>query len=253
MSFSVILPTLNENGHILKLINEIASIFLNKKKNFEIIVVDDNSNDGTYETVKNHEKDNLFLKTILRSNKKENLANSINEGISLSKYENVIWMDADFQHPPKYINDFIDKSQNFDVVICSRFLKKSDRYFNNKELKKEINENQSYLFNSLCRKLLFTKITDYTSGYICTKKKFFKNYNLKGYYGDYFVDMIAKFKKENLNIIEIPYRDQARASGESKTVVKVDLKYLYTCLRYFLTLLKVFFKSKTNINKIYFK
>ena len=47
MSFTVILPTLNENGHILKLIEEISIIFKTQKKNFEIIVVDDNSSDGT--------------------------------------------------------------------------------------------------------------------------------------------------------------------------------------------------------------
>ena len=59
MSFSVILPTLNENGHILKLIEEISLIFKNQK-NFEIIVVDDNSNDGTYDTVKNFQSTNPF-------------------------------------------------------------------------------------------------------------------------------------------------------------------------------------------------
>ena len=63
--------------------------------------------------------------------------------------------------------------ENFDVVISSRFLQESRRYFNNTSLEKEINENQSYIFNKLCRKILFEDITDYTSGYICVKKKFF--------------------------------------------------------------------------------
>ena len=43
--------------------------------------------------------------------------------------------------------------------------------------------------------MLYKDITDYTSGFICVKKKFFNNYLLKGYYGDYFVDMIVEFKK----------------------------------------------------------
>ena len=246
MSFSIILPTLNENGHILKLIKEISYIFKMNKKKFEIIVVDDNSNDGTYETVKNFENNNSFLKVILRKNKKKNLANSINEGISISKYENVIWLDADFQHPPKYIDEFINKSKYFDVIICSRFLKDSDRYFNNSNFEKEINENQSYLFNKICRKMLFKDITDYTSGYICVKKKFFSDYKLQGYYGDYFVDMIVKFKKNKLKVTEIPFKDEMRATGVSKTVVKINYKYLYTCLRYFITLLQSYFKSKIN-------
>tara|TARA_Y100000768_G_C23876349_1_gene633008 strand:+ start:144 stop:884 length:741 start_codon:yes stop_codon:yes gene_type:complete len=246
MSFSVILPTLNEKGHILKLIEEISYIFKTYKKEYEIIVVDDNSNDGTFEIVKNYQIDKSYLKVILRTNKKKNLAESINEGILASKFENIIWLDADFQHPPKYIKNFIEKSKKYDAIISSRFLDKSERYFNNDKFKKQINENQSYLYNKLCRIFLFRDITDYTSGYICVKKKFFENYSLKGYYGDYFVDMIVNLKKKKINLIEIPFKDEIRASGISKTVVKVNIKYIYICFRYFLTLIKSFYKSKFN-------
>tara|TARA_B100001248_G_scaffold261953_1_gene255184 strand:+ start:913 stop:1650 length:738 start_codon:yes stop_codon:yes gene_type:complete len=241
MSFSVILPTLNEKGHILKLIEEISNIFEINKINYEIIVVDDNSNDGTYEVIENFKKNNANVKTILRENKKKSLPSSLNEGISLSKYENLIWMDADFQHPPKYIENFIEKSKNFDVIISSRFLEASDRYFNNNALKKEINENQSYFFNKLCRILLFRDITDYTSGYICIKKKFFNNYYLQGYYGDYFVNMIVELKIKKAKIIEIPFKDAVRASGTSKTLVTINFRYIYTCFRYLITLMKSFF------------
>ena len=246
MSFSVILPTLNEKGHILKLIEEISYIFKTYKKEYEIIVVDDNSNDGTFEIVKNHQIDKSYLKVILRTNKKKNLAESINEGILASKFENIIWLDADFQHPPKYIKNFIEKSKKYDAIISSRFLDKSERYFNNDKFKKQINENQSYLYNKLCRIFLFRDITDYTSGYICVKKKFFENYSLKGYYGDYFVDMIVNLKRKKINLIEIPFKDEIRASGISKTVVKVNIKYIYIFFRYFVTLINSCFKSKFN-------
>ena len=150
-------------------------------------------------------------------------------------------MDADFQHPPKYIKNFIERSESYDVVISSRFLKKSERYFNTDKLKKEINENQSYFFNKLCKLLLFKDLTDYTSGFICVRKAILQGYTLKGYYGDYFVKLLVYFKKNNFKIIEIPFKDELRASGFSKTVVNLNLKYLYTCLRYFLTLIVCFF------------
>lgn len=236
MSFSVILPTLNEKGHILKLIDEISNIFDRKKIKYEIIIVDDDSKDGTYEIVESYKKKKFFLKTISRKNKKKNLANSINEGILLSQFDNIIWLDADFQHPPRYINDLILKSENYDAIIASRFLKESDRYFNDPKLYKDINENQSYLFNKLCKLLLFKEITDYTSGYVCIKKSFFKDYSLKGFYGDYFVDMIVELKKKKFQVIEIPFIDAPRASGSSKTLVTINFKYLYTCIRYLLTL-----------------
>ena len=52
MQYSVILPTLNENGHITSLISAIEKVFRLNKKVFEIIVIDDNSTDGTIDTVK---------------------------------------------------------------------------------------------------------------------------------------------------------------------------------------------------------
>ena len=167
MNYSVILPTLNENGHIVQLIDSISTIFVKKDLAFEIIIVDDNSEDGTIQTVERHKKENKKIQLIVRSNLKKNLAESINEGIINAKYENVIWMDADFQHPPQYLNEFINEIHNCDVVIASRFLSTSGRYFKNKNFTKDTNENQSYLFNKLCNFFLFKDVTDFTSGFIC--------------------------------------------------------------------------------------
>ncbi len=243
MTFSIILPTLNEKGHILDLIEEISNIFQNKNITFEIIVVDDSSSDGTLEIVNNFKKDKNFINLISRLNLKRNLADSINDGIKKANYENIIWMDADFQHPPKYLEDFINYSKSFDAIISSRFLEKSKRYFNQGNSKKDINENQSYFFNKLCRLFLYKDITDYTSGFVCIKKNVFDNYTLNGFYGDYFVNLILYLKKNNKKIIEIPFKDDVRASGSSKTLVSFNLKYLYTCFRYFLTLLNCIIKK----------
>ena len=53
MSYSLILPTYNEKNHIIKLINELVNIIKKTKKDFEIIIVDDNSIDGTAQIIKN--------------------------------------------------------------------------------------------------------------------------------------------------------------------------------------------------------
>ena len=247
MNYSVILPTLNENGHIVQLIDSISTIFVKRDLAFEIIIVDDNSEDGTIQTVERYKKKNKKIQLIVRSNLKKNLAESINEGIINAKYENIIWMDADFQHPPEYINEFINEIHNCDVVIASRFLSTSGRYFKNKNFTKDANENQSYLFNKLCKFFLFKDLTDFTSGFICLKKYYFKDFRLQGFYGDYFVNLITYLKKKNAKIIEIPFIDSVRATGHSKTLVKVNIKYIYTCFRYFLTLFFNIIKTKTKI------
>jgi dolichol-phosphate mannosyltransferase len=241
MGYSVILPTFNENNHIKDLIKSISSIFLSQNILFEILVVDDNSTDGTIKTINDYSKKNKYVKIIYRKNKKKNLAKSIDEGIRVSNYNFVIWMDADFQHPPKYILNLIKLSNKHDAIVCSRFLSKSKRYFNDIKISKKINENQSYFFNKLCNFFLFKDLTDYTSGFICLKKDILKNYNLRGYYGDYFVNLMVYLKLKRANIIEIPFKDGLRASGISKTVVRVDLQYFHLCLRYFFALVKNFF------------
>ena len=244
MSFSIILPTLNEKGHIIDLINQISDICKYRKINYEIIVVDDSSTDGTFEIVENQTLVNKFLKLISRKGLKKNLAESINTGIKESKNDNIIWMDADLQHPPKYINEFIKFSEKFDAIISSRFLADSERYFNSDSSIKESNENQSYFFNQICKSILYKEITDYTSGFICIKKKIFENYTLKGFYGDYFINLIVHLKNNKKSILEIPFRDEKRATGFSKTLVSLNFRYLYTCFRYFLTLVICFFKKK---------
>lgn len=238
MSFSVILPTFNENNHIKDLIKSISKIFLSQNILFEILVVDDNSTDGTGHTIEEFAKKNEHVKIINRNNKKRNLAKSIDEGIKRSYYNYIIWMDADFQHPPKYLLEFIKLSKKFDAIVCSRFLLKSKRYFSDENINKKVNENQSYFYNKLCSFFLYKDFTDYTSGFICLKKDLLKNYSLRGYYGDYFVNLIVYLKRNGVNILEIPFKDSLRASGLSKTFVSLDFKYFFLCLRYCFTLIK---------------
>ena len=73
MGYSVVLPTLNEAGHIVKLIERIKFNFLEIKEEFEIILVDDNSTDGTIELGENIAKKNENIQFFLRKNLKKNL------------------------------------------------------------------------------------------------------------------------------------------------------------------------------------
>ena len=256
MSYSVILPTLNEKGHIIQLIKKIEFIFSEIQQEYEIIVVDDNSTDGTIDLVKDVAKDYDNIKLFVRQDLKKNLANSIYLGIQKSKHENIIWMDADFQHPPDYIKLFHDYQKKYDVIIFSRFLKNSVRYFEDDKSKKELNENQSVFFNRLCNFFLYRNITDYTSGFVCVKRKIFENYKLKGNYGDYFVNFVVYCSLNNYSIIELPFKEKARYSGSSKTSMfsknvggksKISIwgpfNYFILSLHYFFSLINNFFRK----------
>ena len=243
MGYSVILPTLNEAGHIVKLTEKIISVFLEIDEKFEIIIVDDSSTDATPELAQEMAAKYESVNYFFRKGLKKNLANSINLGIEKSKYENIIWMDSDFQHPPDYIKLFHNYQNKYDLIVFSRFLKDSIRYFEDEKFKKEINENQSVFFNKLCNFLLYKDITDYTSGFICTKRKIFENYKMSGYYGEYFIDLITYCRSKNFSIIELPFKERARYSGISKTFPEFSLKYLILLYKYLICLIKNFIKK----------
>ena len=241
-SYSVILPTLNEVGHINSLIKDISNNFDKFNIHYEIIIVDDNSVDGTVEEISKINDPRIIIHK--RIGKKKSLVDSLNEGINISKNENIIWMDADYSHPPNYIDKFIKikNEKNIDVIVCSRFLKESTRYYNAQNKKKAGIDFLSNFLNKICKIFLFSDFTDYTSGYICIKKKIIENIKLKGYYGDYFITLITKCKLANYNILEIPFEEKDRASGNSKTTGnKINL--VIKCFFYFIALNKCILKK----------
>ena len=235
-SYSVILPTLNEAGHINSLIKDISNNFEKFNIEYEIIIVDDNSIDGTVEKILEIKNLNIIIHK--RKGKKKSLVNSLNEGINLANKDNIIWMDADYSHPPNYIEQFIKlKNNNLDLIVCSRFLKDSVRYYSNKNLKPIGIDILSFILNKICQKILFNDFTDYTSGYICIKKNLIKDNKLKGYYGDYFINLITNCKVKDYKILEIPFVEKDRASGQSKTTGS-KINFLIKCYFYIYQLFK---------------
>ena len=105
-----------------------------------------------------------------------------------------------------------------------------------------------FFFNKLCNFLLYKDIADYTSGFICIKRKVFKNYKLEGYYGEYFIDLIVYCKSNNYSIIELPFTERPRYSGTSKTYPEFSFKYLILLFKYLLCLIKSFMKKSIKIS-----
>ncbi len=122
-NISIILPTLNEKENLENLIPDfILNLEDNNYENYEILVIDDNSIDGTKDYIDRLQKLNSKIKIIVR---KENpsLPLSILTGIENSEYENVMWLDADGSMPAsdslKLINKFFVNSRT--VIVGSRF------------------------------------------------------------------------------------------------------------------------------------
>tara|TARA_A100001015_G_scaffold212437_1_gene238238 strand:- start:310 stop:1059 length:750 start_codon:yes stop_codon:yes gene_type:complete len=242
-SFSIILPTFNEAGHIKKLVIEISNIFISSNLLFEVIIVDDNSIDGTINIIQDLEKNSDNIISLIRKKKVGNLVESLNDGISLAKYKNIIWMDADYSHPPQYLKYFLENKYHLnDVIVFSRFLTDSKRYFDRDKTNPKLIDNLSIILNKICRILLYKDFTDYSSGFICIKNNIIKNYNLDGYYGDYFIRLICYCYRKNLKILELPYVELNRFSGYSKTTSN-KINFIIKSVNYLIAIIEGFLKK----------
>ena len=216
---SVILPTYNEKDNIIPLIDEIFR-YLNNKT-FEIIVVDDDSPDGTWKLVekKSQECDNIHL---LHRQNKRGLTSALNDGINKSTGDIVVWMDCDFQMPPSVVPKLVEKVESgFDAAIGSRYVGDGkDLRYNQTVDHKKITLIHTYLSLAICRFTTFlfsSSQTDWTSGFIAIRRDLFNRIDLFGDYGEYFMYLIHHLENSGYRIIEIPYELGVRIHGDSKT------------------------------------
>lgn len=229
---SIILPTFNEKDNIAPLI-----IAINKCINGprEIIVVDDDSPDGTAKEVKNliRRRKIQNLKILIRK-KNHGLTASIWEGILRSRGKKIVWMDCDFSHPPKLIPKLLHKIDGgHDIAVASRFVKgggfkKNLRDSNDSAIAVLLSRAMNYLIQITLR----GGFKDYTSGFIAIKRNVFKDIKLSGDYGEYFIDLMTRAILLGYTFVEVPFINLPRKQGKSKTgsniytLVARGIKYL---------------------------
>ena len=211
--FSIIIPVLNEENNIEEL------IFLIKKnlKNFkyEIIFIDDNSTDNSKVVIKNYLSRNL--RYYLRKKNKD-LTLSCFLGIQKSRYENIIIMDSDLQHHPKYLPQMVNLyfKKKLDFVVAVRNF--------NKDLGLGVTRRISSIFLSyVFNYFLGYRVSDPMSGFFMFKKSIYYKYrhHLFGKGWKILADLI--YNKENFLIEQFPIIFLRRAGDKSKMNLNVLL------------------------------
>lgn len=236
---SIILPTLNEEQNLKIIIPKIVNMFVKEMKiNYEILVIDDGSDDNTNTYLSKISKTNSSIKYFSRRNPRS-LPLSILDGIKLSRYENVMWLDADGSMNElamkklliPYFN-YLD-SANEKVIIGSRFIE-GGGYKGVKDVKTQSllssiqnvrNSNDSVfgmllsiIINKFLSYLFKTNLTDLTSGFIVLRKEHIDNTVFENKeYGEYFIYLIDSLIKKGLQIEEVGYICETRLHGNSKT------------------------------------
>ncbi|MEK7513758.1 MAG: glycosyltransferase, partial [Patescibacteria group bacterium] len=202
----------------------------------EIIVVDDNSPDKTWQIVQQLSQKNHHLRLIRRINQR-GLTSAFNRGIQSSQGDIIGWLDSDLSHPPALLDQMYKKLKMCDAVVASRYIRGA------KDSRKEITAVIfSRLINLLSQILLDWSLTDFTSGYILVKKIYLSSITLQGDYGEYFIDLLLKLKRAGALIKEIPYNNVSRVFGESKTGGNI-WALLYRGRKYIITIFSLWLKK----------
>src|SRR6478736_1683719 len=125
-SLSIVIPTYNESKNIIKILDSLRTA-LTREMNAEIIVVDDNSPDGTSQTVEEYAKNSAnsgYSIQLIRRENKRGLSSAIVTGIECAKGDAVVVMDSDLSHPPQTIPKMVEELQSpdCDIVVASRYV-----------------------------------------------------------------------------------------------------------------------------------
>ncbi|MDC1176938.1 glycosyltransferase [Candidatus Pelagibacter sp.] len=207
----VFTATYNEADNIEKLI---LDLFHSNKK-IHVLVVDDNSPDGTGSKIIKLKK--KFKKLFLYSRKKKlglDTAHKYAYNFALKKkYDYLITMDADLSHNPKKINSFIKYLSKYSFVIGSRYMKKGKCLMKGKRLI------LSKYGNLIIKKILKIHLTEFTTSYRGFNIKKLKNFSLNlvktnGY--SFFMGTVFEIYKRDFDIKEIPIIFKDRSHGVSK-------------------------------------
>jgi dolichol-phosphate mannosyltransferase len=209
---SVVLPTFNEKENIVPLIEELRSLFGPGGYRYEILVVDDQSPDGTGEAVASAFGDDPGVRVIVRR-KNPGLAFAIREGVERSTGAIILVMDSDFNHKPADGLLLFQIVRYVDLVIGSRFIfgggmSSLPRYY------------LSYLYNIFLRLVLGTRLDDNLSGLFAVRRERIFELDFDKIfwgYGDYFFRLLLLSQRAGFVHVEVPVFYGERLGGTSKT------------------------------------
>ncbi len=225
---SIILSTYNEALVIEDTINKIFK-YLN---NVEIILVDDNSPDGTFEKAKKINNPNL--KIFLR--KSRGLASAFLLGLINSSSEVVGWLDSNMGVLAERLPEMLGQLEKNDIVILSRYVDGGT------DLRSKQRVLSSQIINFFCRLILSNKIKDYTSGIFLMKREVLLSaVPIANGHGEFFIEFIYKAHKAGNRIVELPYVHPPDIEGMSKTATSA-LRFCYLGFKYFIRTIQTLFR-----------
>ena len=230
---SIILCTFNE----VDFIRNTIELLNNNLNNLEIVVIDDNSTDGTIEVLKNlHQTKNI--KYFVRK-KNKGLASAFSRGLIEVSGDYIGWIDANMGELSSKFNLMQKQLNNdeSDLIILSRYVKGGG---DERDFLRVI---CSRFLNLFCGFILGSKIKDYSSSIFLMKRSILNETSLLGYgHCEFFIEFLYQVKKKGFNIKEIPYiQTQDTNSKNSKSAPNI-FRYFFLGFFYIIRILLIRFR-----------
>ncbi len=227
LKICIIVPTYNERDNIEELVNRILALPVPAN----IIVVDDNSPDGTGAVVDRLAQQYPAVSVIHRAGKLglgSAYIAGFKQGLS-DGADRLVTMDADFSHDPAYIPDLVALADDYHITIGSRYVPNGGVQ-NWGQWRRFL----SWGANSFSRSALGLKARDCTAGFRCYHREVLLNIGLDQIFSNgysFLVEMIFKCQRQGFSIGEIPILFTNRVHGKSKISQREIYKAMYTVMR----------------------
>jgi dolichol-phosphate mannosyltransferase len=219
---SVVLPTYNESQNIARMLDSIAET-LPVDTAAEIIVVDDNSPDGTGNIASQHAKNisnkKLHVEVISRPDK-QGLSSAILAGVQSAAGDIVVVMDGDFSHPPQTIPSMVEelRDSKYDIVVASRYVKGGSVI--GWPFKRRL---MSRGATKIAQGALGIQVKDPMSGFFAFKRHIIEGIKFDAIGYKMLLEILVKTK--GAQVKEVPYTFTNRAAGASKLDSSVVFDY----------------------------
>jgi len=237
---SIILCTYNESHHIKNTIVQIQEII----QDLELIIVDDNSTDGTKEIINQINQDKN-IKVIFRE-KSRGLASAFLRGVIESSGDYIGFLDTNMTESIPQFKEMINSLEsNNDIVILSRYVEGGS------DKRKLIRSLSSKYFNILCRFMLRLPVKDLTSGIFLMKRRVIDEVTFLAYgHGEFFIEFVENAYRKGFKIKEIPFLQFTENSyGTSKTAPNL-IKFFYHGLTYTIRIFSTIIRGIGNKKKL---
>ncbi|HEY3974144.1 MAG TPA: polyprenol monophosphomannose synthase [Candidatus Sulfotelmatobacter sp.] len=225
-SFALVVPTLNEAGNIDILLHELTNVLSATDYEYEIVVVDDGSTDGTVEKVRGWAKQDPRIRIFSRVGQR-GLAGAVLYGWSQCRANLLGVIDADLQHPPALLPELLQAAESADIAIASRYARSNGTKGWN-PLRSAVSRLSTLAAAPLISNKKF-QVTDPMSGFFVIHSRCIEGMTFQTTGFKLLLEILVRGRIRSAQ--EVPFQFGLRRAGASKANATIAFHYLHLLAR----------------------